>query len=139
MTTMGEATMNTEVMHWASEGSDAGELRFPEVVGRLAAAGVESYCADLVRGEKTYYMPSGENYGLNSKLPVTAIADEYSEDGVIAAIREAQADAIRYPEFVRQARAAGVVAYWVFLTGRRAVYLGRKGEVHIEEFPGTRP
>ncbi|WP_263350195.1 DUF1398 family protein [Acidicapsa acidisoli] len=138
MTTMGEATMNTEVMHWATEGSEAGQLRFPEVVGALVAAGVESYCADLVRGEKTYNMPSGENYVVKSKLPVTAIADEYSEEGVVAAIRGAQADAIRYPEFLLKSRAAGVVAYWVFLIGRRAVYLGRKGEVHIEEFPGAR-
>ncbi len=138
MTTMEGITMNTEGMHWASEGSEAGKLRFPEVVGALVAAGVESYCADLVRGEKTYYMPGGDTYIVKSKLPVTAIAEEYSEDGVVAAIRGAQADAIRYPEFVRQSRAAGVAVYWVFLTGRRAVYLGRKGEIHVELFPGSR-
>ena len=136
----GEETMNTETMHWASarwssEGSEAGELRFPEVVARLIEAGVESYCADLVRGEKTYYMPDGETYTVRSKLPVTAVASEYSEAGVVAAIRGAQTDAIRYPEFLRQARAAGTVAYWVFLTGQRAVYLGRKGEIHVELFP----
>ena len=138
MSMIGEATMNTEAMHWASEGSEAGELRFPEVVARLLEAGVESYCADLVRGEKTYYMPDGETYAVKSKLPVTPIASEYSEAGVAAAIRGAQTDAIRYPEFVRRARAAGTVAYWVFLTGQRAVYLGRKGEIHVELFPGAK-
>ena len=137
MTMMEGIRMNTAVMHWASEGSEAGELRFPEVVGALMAAGVESYSADLVRGEKTFYMPDGETYIVPSKLPVTAIAGEYWEDGVVAAIRGAQTDAIRYPEFVRQSRAAGVVAYWVFLTGQRAVYLGRKGEIHVELFPGA--
>ena len=135
MTTMVEETMKTDVMVWASEGSERGELRFPEVVMALVEAGVESYTADLMRGEKTYYMPNGESYVVKSKLPVTAIAEEYSEAGVVAAIRGAQADAIRYPEFVRQARAAGTVAYRVFLTGRRAVYFGRKGEIHVEEFP----
>ncbi|QMV17557.1 hypothetical protein GOB94_01705 [Granulicella sp. 5B5] len=25
--------------------------------------------------------------------------------------------------------------YWAYLTGRRVVYLSRKGEIHIEEFP----
>lgn len=137
---IGEETMNTEAMHWASadwasEGSESGELRFPEVVARLMEAGVECYCADLVRGEKTYYMPDGETHVVKSKLPVTAVADEYSEAGVVSAIRGAQADAIRYPEFLRQARAAGTVAYWVFLTGQRAVYLGRRGEIHVELFP----
>ena len=138
MSMIGVETMNTEAMHWASEGSEAGELRFPEVVARLIEAGVESYCADLVRGEKTFYMPSGENYTVKSKLPVTAVADEYSEAGVVAAIRGAQTDTIRYPEFLRQARAAGTVAYWVFLTGQRAVYLGRRGEIHVELFPGAK-
>jgi uncharacterized protein YbcV (DUF1398 family) len=134
MTMIGEA-MNTEAMHWASEGSEAGEVRFPDVVARLMEAGVESYFADLVRGDKTHYMPSGETYTVQSKLPVAPIANEYSEAGLVAAIRGAQTDAIRYPEFVRQARAAGTVAYWVFLTGQRAVYLGRKGEIHVELFP----
>lgn len=127
--------MNWASAHWASEGSEAGELRFPEVVAKLLEAGVESYCADLVRGQNTYYAPGGETYTVKSKLPVTPVADEFSEAGVAAAIRGAQADAIRYPEFLRQARAAGTVAYWVFLTGRRVVYLGRKGEIHVELFP----
>ncbi len=137
MTVIGEA-MQTDVMHWASEGSDAGELRFPEIVARLIEAGVEAYCADLVRGEKTYYMPDSETYTVKSKLPVAPVASEYSETGIVAAIRGAQADTIRYPEFVRQARGAGIVTYWVFLNGQRAVYLGRKGEIHVELFPGAK-
>ena len=42
---------------------------------------------------------------------------------------------IRYPEFVKQATAAGVVGYWAFLTGKKVIYFGRKGEQHAEEFP----
>jgi uncharacterized protein YbcV (DUF1398 family) len=54
--------------------------------------------------------------------------------GLASAIR-AQSDEIRYPEFVKRARAAGVAAYWAFLTGKKVVYFGRKGEFHVEEFP----
>jgi uncharacterized protein YbcV (DUF1398 family) len=54
---------------------------------------------------------------------------------VVAAIRAAQADTIRYPEFMKQAMAAGAVAYWVFLSGKKVIYFGRRGEFHIEEFP----
>jgi uncharacterized protein YbcV (DUF1398 family) len=50
--------------------------------------------------------------------------------------RGAQQDAIRYPEFVRRSRAAGVIGYWAFLTGRKVIYFGRQGEQHIENFPG---
>ena len=41
--------------------SSATTLRFPDIVARLSAAGVERYHADLVRAEKTYYLPSGES------------------------------------------------------------------------------
>jgi len=30
-----------------------------------------------------------------------------------------------------------LIAYWAFLTGRKVIYFGRKGEQHIEEFPAV--
>jgi len=39
---------------------------------------------------------------------------------------------------VKRSTAAGVIAYWAFLTGRKVMYFGRKGEVHVEEFPRAR-
>jgi uncharacterized protein YbcV (DUF1398 family) len=130
--------MNTEVMRMASEGSEAGEWRFPEVVKALLEVGVESYYADLVRGAKTYYMPDGETHVEKMKLAPLPVAAEFSEAALVAAIRGAQADTVRYPEFLKQATAAGATAYRVFLTGQRAVYMGRKGEVHVEVFPGAK-
>jgi hypothetical protein len=35
--------------------------------------------------------------------------------------------------------AAGITAFWVFLTGRKVIYFGRKGEIHVEEFPRPKP
>jgi hypothetical protein len=35
--------------------------------------------------------------------------------------------------------AAGTTGYWVFLAGRKVIYFGRKGDFHIEEFPGSKP
>jgi uncharacterized protein YbcV (DUF1398 family) len=63
------------------------------------------------------------------------IAAEFDNAGLVAAIRGAQADTVRYPEFVKRSTSAGVIGYWAFLTGRRVIYFGRKGEQHIEEFP----
>jgi uncharacterized protein YbcV (DUF1398 family) len=54
---------------------------------------------------------------------------------LVAAIRAAQADTVRYREFVKSSTAAGVIGYWVFLTGKRVIYFDRKGEQHIEDFP----
>jgi uncharacterized protein YbcV (DUF1398 family) len=50
--------------------------------------------------------------------------------------RGAQQDTLWYSGFVRRSRAAGVIAYWAFLTGRKVVYFGRQGEQHIENCPG---
>jgi uncharacterized protein YbcV (DUF1398 family) len=63
------------------------------------------------------------------------IAAEFSSAALVTAIRGAQADTVRYPEFVKLSAAAGVIGYWAFLTGKRVIYFGRKGEQHIEEFP----
>ncbi len=39
---------------------------------------------------------------------------------------------------MKRSAAAGVIAYWAFLTGRKVIYFGRKGEFHVEEFPGAK-
>ena len=68
-------------------------------------------------------------------LPLQPIAEEFSSAGLVAAIRGAQTDTIRYPGFVKQSTAAGVIAYWAFLTGKKVIYFGRRGERHVENFP----
>lgn len=72
-------------------------------------------------------------------VPRHSITENFSASGIVAAIRGAQTDTIRYPEFVRQATAAGVTAYWAFLTGKKVIYFGRQGEIHVEEFPRAQP
>ena len=130
--------MNTEAMKQTLEESEAGNMVFPEVVRQLVEAGVESYFADFVSGTHTYYLPDGGTHVEKRTLPLSPVSAIFSKEGITAAIRGAQTDTVRYPEFVKLAAAAGVAAYWVFLTGRRAVYFGRKGEIHIEEFPGSK-
>lgn len=127
--------MNTQLMHTALQGSAEGRLTFPEVIGMLAGAGVESYSVDFVGRTDTFYMPDGRTHVEPVTLPAAAVAGEFAGSAVKAAIRDAQADRIRYPEFVNRVRDAGVAGYRVFLTGRKVIYFGRKGELHIEEFP----
>lgn len=130
--------MNTQVMHEVMAETQAGQLVFPEVVRRLMEAGVESYLCDLASGVETFYTASGETHTEKMTLPLLPIASEFSADEVKVAIRGAQTDTIRYPEFMKRAAAAGVIAYWAFLSGRKVTYFGRKGESHTELFPGAR-
>jgi uncharacterized protein YbcV (DUF1398 family) len=130
--------MNTTVIHETLAKSQAGELIFPEVVRRLLEVGVESYFCDLANGAEVFYMTDGKSHSEKMVLPLMPIAEEFSSSGLIAAIRGAQADTIRYPEFMKRSAAAGVIAYWAFLTGRKVIYFGRKGDIHIEEFPNAK-
>lgn len=115
--------------------SDEAKLPFPEIVGKLIAAGIEQYHADLLRAEKSYYMPDGTSC-LTPCDPVDgSFARDFSASGVQAAVRASQAGEIRYPEFCTRIAAAGCTGYFVSLTGRRAVYYGRTGENCVEPFP----
>ena len=50
-------------------------------------------------------------------------------------VRAIQSETIQYNEFCRHVIAAGCVGYIASLSGKRVVYYGRSGEMHIEHFP----
>lgn len=119
-------------------GSDEERMTFPEVAGKLMEAGVERYHADLIRAEKTYYMPDGDSERIAAAAVATRPASVFSAGDVDAAVRAIQAQAITYKEFCERIAAAGCVGYFVSLPGRRAVYYGRTAETHVEHFPGAK-
>jgi len=123
------------IIEESSAGSEAGRLKFPDVVRMLGEAGVERYHADLRRAEKRYYMPDGRSHAVRGATVEGPFAADFIVESVVAAIRAAQMDSIDYPEFCRRAAAAGCVFYLVSLPGRRVVYFGRTGESHVEHFP----
>lgn len=128
-----------DVMRACTSGSDEQRTTFPQIVGDLLAAGVERYHADLCRWEKTYFLPSGESHVTPClRLPGEA-AVAFSAEALTAAIRASQSRQIAYREFCQRALAAGCVGYLVSLVGRRAVYYGRTGEIHVEHFPAAKP
>ncbi|HTQ12658.1 MAG TPA: DUF1398 family protein [Rhizomicrobium sp.] len=130
---MDQATRDT--IAECTKGSAEERMSFPEVVMRLAAAGVERYHADLVRGEKTYYLPDGRSGRVASGALEHAPATAFDGAGVGAAVRAIQAGGIGYRGFCAAIAAAGCAGYIVTLAGRRAVYYGRTGETFVEPFP----
>lgn len=113
--------------------SDQDNITFPEVVSRLKIAGIESYYADLLAPNKTYY--SG-----NSAITVKCnshhkkVAEEFNPEGLIETIKLVQRGAIKYQEFVKKIMECGVLSYLIFINGKKALYFGRKGEIHTESF-----
>lgn len=127
-----------EVVRECSRVSDEGSKPFGELVGRLMAAGIERYHADLVRAEKTYHLPNGDSEVVPND-PIGAMpAGSFSAKGVEAAVRAVQGGAIDYKKFCERVMAAGCVGYLVSIAGRRVVYYGRTGDSHVEWFPGAK-
>jgi len=123
------------VMEDCTRASDEERMSFPEVVGRMMAASVESYHTDMLRAERTFYMPDGESYVVPTHRAAATPARDFVPAGVEAAIRATQSGRIGYRDFCEDILRAGCVGYIVSFPGRRAVYFGRTGDFHVEQFP----
>jgi uncharacterized protein YbcV (DUF1398 family) len=116
-------------------GSLSGELTFPAIVGRLAGVGVERYHADYSRQEITYYLADGRSHVVATAHPAGEIGGTFAARAVQEAVRQSQRNEHTYHDFVLKTRAAGCVGYFVQISGRRAIYFGRDGEMQVEHFP----
>ena len=81
---------HAQVMQQCARGALGGELNFPQIVGRLAAIGVERYHADYSRQEITYYLPDGDSLVVAAPHEPHATATEFSASAVAAAVRQSQ-------------------------------------------------
>ena len=117
--------------------TDRSQLRFPDVLARLSAAGVERYHADLLRGEKIYYFTTGESLRIACDAIDIPVPEAFSSEGVASAVRAVQTAGAdySYPLFCEAIGAAGCPAYIVSLSGQRAMYYGRTAESYVEAFP----
>ena len=132
---MNDATRQT--IERCARSSKDGSAHFPDIVAALAGVDVESYFADYRADVTTYYLPDGSTHAVALVPPDVAIADAFDAAGVQQAIRGAQSGRVMYPEFLRLSRAAGCVGYVTWIAGRHVSYFGRRGETHVERFPGS--
>ena len=115
-----------------------GKMSFPETVKRMTETGVERYRADLILLKKDHYAADGETHCEPiSLLNAPAVGAEFAPEAVKAAIADIQQRRIEYPEFLRRIMSAGTAEYTVFILGRKAIYTGRRGDFHVEQFPGV--
>lgn len=120
-------------LHAAHDGS----LSFPEIVGKLIAAGFEGYAVDYRRGNQTYYLPEGDSVTLDMVPSPGNVSAAFDAAKVERLVRWAQSNPAdySYTAFCGQAKAAGCAGYIVSFLGRRVVYFGRTAETHVEHFP----
>ncbi len=114
-----------------------GSLSFPEIVGRLIAAGFEGYTVDYRRDSQTFYLPEGDSTVLAMPPHAGTIGAAFDANEIERLVRWAQsgADDYSYQAFSAEAKTAGCAGYIVSFLGRRVVYFGRTAETHVEAFP----
>lgn len=119
------------------DAAESGAMTFPQIVAELSKAGFESYAIDFRRATATYYLPDGGSLELAAYAVRTPIAPALDAEAMQAAVREAQqlVPGYTYPGFCEKAAAAGCAGYVVSFSGRRALYVGRTAQTHIEQFP----
>jgi len=120
-------------LHTAEENA----MTFPEIIGQLMGAGFEGYAIDFRRATATYYLASGESIELATHETGVPVAAEFDAARLQTAIKEAQmlVPGYTYKGFCKKASAAGCASYIVSFSGRRALYVGRTAETHVEHFP----
>ncbi|OAL45642.1 hypothetical protein IQ07DRAFT_591423 [Pyrenochaeta sp. DS3sAY3a] len=138
---------------WAAVHSPSG-LPFPETVSQLVALGITRYRVDYIARNITAYQPASPGAALPTSGSRTegALFDtvafpaeheytlgSWNKDGVVAAIRRAQAGEGNYVGFSERIVGSGVVEYTVYIDGKKVVYVGSEGDVHTEWFPGAGP
>lgn len=118
-------------------GAYADTMSFPQAVGILMEVGFEGYLVDYRGHTRTHYLPNGETLVLPTPAEDGPVAEQFDGAAISAMIRWAQSGAADYTygAFNRQVTAAGCAGYLVSFTGRRVVYFGRTGELHVEHFP----
>ncbi len=119
------------------EAAEENTMAFPQIVGTLMEAGFESYVIDFRRATATYYLPDGESIELPAHRVDAPIAPVFDTARVQAAIRDAQQQVpgYSYKGFCERVVVAGCAGYIVSFSGRRALYVGRTAETHVEHFP----
>lgn len=114
-----------------------GSLGFPEIVGKLIAAGFDGYLVDYRGVSQSFYLPDGESLTLDLPHASAPVAAAFDAAEVERLVRWAQANPADYSyvAFSDKAVAAGCAGYLVSFLGRRVVYFGRTAETHVEHFP----
>jgi uncharacterized protein YbcV (DUF1398 family) len=118
-------------------GAENNTMSFPQIVEALMQAGFEGYAVDFRRAVATYYMPDGDSVELPTHKMDASVAPSFDTLRIQAAIREAQQliPGYTYLGFCRNVASAGCAGYIVSFPGRRALYIGRTAETHVEHFP----
>ena len=126
-----------QIITQCKQGAENNTMDFPEIVMTLIQAGFDRYIVDFCTSTATYYLPNGDCVTLDFQRIETSIPETVDVDAIKKAIYAAQtkAENYSYKWFCESVMNAGCTHYLVSFVGKRVVYFGRTGDVHVEHFP----
>jgi uncharacterized protein YbcV (DUF1398 family) len=109
---------------------------YPELVGMLIEAGVQSYMVDVATDIKLYRLTDHSTVLHNEEKEPRAIAAKIDLERVKACLKATQAQQMSYAEFMPAIAEAGVRFYDAVLVGanKRVNYIGNGG-YYEEQIP----
>jgi uncharacterized protein YbcV (DUF1398 family) len=110
-------------------------LPFPQTVAKLMELGVQRYHVDFTAQSITAYV-GGEVDVAPVALEAVQGSPSWSVEKIKEALTLVQGGKISYSEFSKGIIDGGVTNYWAYLAGKRVIYLGALGDIHVEWFPG---
>lgn len=126
--------MDINAIHTYAQASLSDNLTFPELIDKLAPAGVERYLVDLVGKQKISFGMLGESLALPMNITLQPIPHTLDAMAMKTALVDVQQRKITYPVFLDKIMTAGCCHYEVFVRGKKVIYFGRDGTMHIEPF-----
>mgnify|MGYP000879412025 CR=1 FL=1 len=126
-----------DIAHSCAIAAYEGSMSFPQIVAKLSETGFEGYWVDYRTHQQTFYHSTQQSFIVKVAAFEIAIAATFDAPKIAQLIRWAQQGTAdyNYIAFCEQIIKAGCAGYLVSLTGKRVVYLGTTGDVHIEFFP----
>lgn len=127
--------MNHAIVHELIDRAFAKTIKFPAILQALAQEEIESYHVDFLRREYRYYAADGASYVTAVPQLHASVARHFAKDRLADVNRRVQAGQAWYPDFVKEAAAAGCAYYIVYVNGRKVRYFGRDGDEYIQYLP----
>lgn len=111
--------MNADAVRVLANATVDGSLPFAEIIGKLVAAGVESYYVDYPGRSFTFYSATGASVHAPLLLEgLPAIAADFDAAALQAAILDSQQHGQKFRVFCQRAMEPGVQGYFVYLRGQ---------------------
>lgn len=131
--------MNADVALKMAEATLKCDMPFSEIIGKLIDEGVEYYHVDYVSCSFSFYGAIGSVFVAPLEFQdLPEVASEFSVSKLRSAILDSQQNDQKFRQFSTLAMQSGVQSYFVFLQGRRVLYIGRQGDQNLEWFPGAK-